>query len=161
MCYPKKTIGPKSKNDNSDLYVRSKRPIKVPTGITDKIANVDSVTYSKYAVGKEVDYTASTLASNLQKQQLAQLRTKLDLLSNQISSNTISSIKKAKKTNVEIQTNQFSDTAKVKEGFVPNNNLDNILDDSKINMTMQNYVFLSWSLLALGTILVSTRIKIL
>ena len=164
MCYPKKIIGPKSKNDNSDLYVRSKRPIKVPTGITDTIANVDSVTYDKYAVGKEVDYTASTLASNLQKQQLAQLRTKLDLLSNQISSNTISSIKTAKKTNVEIQTNQFSDNAKVinkKEGFVPNNNLDNILDDSKINMTMQNYVFLSWSLLALGTILVSTRIKIL
>lgn len=172
MCYPKRAIGPKSKNDNSELYVRSKRPIKVPTGITDNIAKVDSITYNNYELGKEVDYTASTIATNLQKQQLAQLRTKLDLLSNQISANTISDVKTAKKTNAEIQTNQFSETAKVttttttpntttskKEGFVPNNNLDYILDDSKINLTMQNYMFLSWSLLALGTILVSTRIN--
>uniref|UniRef100_A0A6C0E6C6 DUF642 domain-containing protein n=1 Tax=viral metagenome TaxID=1070528 RepID=A0A6C0E6C6_9ZZZZ len=170
MCYPKRAIGPKSKNENSELYVRSKRPIKVPTGITDTIAKVDSVTYHKYAVGNEVDYTASTIATNLQKQQLAQLRTKLDLLSNQISANTISDVKTAKKTNAEIQTNQFSEkattttktpntTTSKKEGFVPNNNLDYILDDSKINLTMQNYVFLSWSLLALGTILVSTRIN--
>ena len=95
---------------------------------------------------------------------------KVDLLSNQISANTISDVKKAKKNNQEIKTNQFSDTAKAtittpntttskKEGFVAKNNLDYILDDSKINLTMQNYVFLSWSLLALGTILVSTRIN--
>ena len=174
MCYPKRAIGPKSKNDKSELYVRSKRPTKVPTGITDNIAKVDSITYNNYELGKEVDYTASTIATNLQKQQLAQLRTKLDLLSNQISANTIADVKTAKKTNAEIQTNKFSETAKVtttttttpntttskKEGFVPNNNLDYILDDSKINLTMQNYMFLSWSLLALGTILVSTRINI-
>jgi hypothetical protein len=163
MCYPKRLIGPKSKNENSELYVRSKRPIKVPLGITDTISKVDSITYNNYESGKEVDYTASTIATNLQKQQLAQLRTKLDLLSKQIADNTISDVQKAKKNNQEIKTNQFSDkvvtTTSKKEGFVPNNNLDNILDDSKINLTMQNYVFLSWSLLALGTILVSTRIN--
>ena len=170
MCYPKRLIGPKSKNDNSELYVRSKRPIKVPTGITDTISKVDSITYNNYESGKEVDYTASTIATNLQKQQLAQLRTKLDLLSKQISANTISDVKKAKKNNQEIKTNRYSDTAKAtitipntttsnKEGFVAKNNLDNILDDSKINLTMQNYMFLSWSLLALGTIVVSTRIN--
>ena len=163
MCYPKRLIGPKSKNENSELYVRSKRPIKVPLGITDTISKIDSITYNNYESGKEVDYTASTIATNLQKQQLAQLRTKLDLLSKQIADNTISDVQKAKKNNQEIKTNQFSDkvvtTTSKKEGFVPNNNLDNIVDDSKINLTMQNYVFLSWSLLALGTILVSTRIN--
>jgi hypothetical protein len=163
MCYPKRLIGPKSKNENSELYVRSKRPIKVPLGITDTISKVDSITYNNYELGKEVDYTASTIATNLQKQQLAQLRTKLDLLSKQIADNTISDVQKAKKNNDEIQTNQFSDksvaTNTKKEGFVAMNNLDNILDDSKINMTMQNYIFLSWSLVTLGAVLVSTRIN--
>lgn len=179
MCYPKNRIAKKSNQSGVDLYVRSKRPLRIPKEISSVVTKVDSITYNKYGKGEDTYYIASTLASNLQKQQLAQLRTKLDLLSKQISDATIKSIKTAKQANTTIQASQFRNdvpknpvkstnsntmtstttiTQKTKEGFKPINNLDNILDDSQINMTMHNYVFLSWSILALGTILISANV---
>ena len=180
MCYPKKQITNKSNQSGVDLYVRSKRPVKLPNDITGVVSKIDTITYNKYGKGQDSYYIASTLASNLQKQQLAQLRTKLDLLSKQISDATIASIKTAKQANTTIQASQFRNdvptnpvkstdsntttstttntNTQKKEGFEPMNNLDNILEDSQINMTMHNYMFLSWSILALGTILISAKV---
>ena len=170
VCYPKNAnIYPSSDiqiDNNTDLYVRNKTPINPPIGASYTTNNIDSVTYQNYINGGELakEYGLAN-ASQLQKQQLEHLQTKMNLISSQIAnlntkfgSGAFLSENQQKK-NLRGLDNYLTNLNEVKHkmsGF--SSNTDNILDDSDIVVLQKNYDYLFWSILAAGTVLVSMNI---
>jgi hypothetical protein len=171
VCYPKnKNMYPKgsrANNSSVDLYVRKPKITNPPVGITDKILNVDSISYENYPKGSgdmKQSYNLSN-ATSVERQQLDQLQSTLDSLSSQI--NDYSSKFETNNNDVEKQSNKnINELSKyVKninyannkvKGF--NTNVDNILKDSDIVVLQKNYDYLFWSIIATATVLVSINI---
>jgi seryl-tRNA synthetase len=162
--YPK---GSRANNSSVDLYVRKPKITNPPVGITDKILNVDSISYENYPKGSgdmKQSYNLSN-ATSVERQQLDQLQSTLDSLSSQI--NDYSSKFETNNNDVEKQSNKnINELSKyVKninyannkvKGF--NTNVDNILKDSDIVVLQKNYDYLFWSIIATATVLVSINI---
>ena len=171
VCYPKnKNMYPKgarTNNSNVDLYVRTPKITKPPVGVTDKILNVDSISYENYPKGKgdmKQSYNLSK-ATSVERQQLDQLQSTLDSLSSQI--NDYSSKFETNNNDVEKQShkninelnnyvNNINYANNKIKGF--NTNVDNILKDSDIVVLQKNYDYLFWSIIATATVLVSINI---
>jgi len=175
ICYPKNANmypygGDVSTSNNVDIYTRNKKPASPPSGVTQNTRNIDSITYGSYNNGGDVGskYGLANVNS-VEKQQLDQLQTKLNLLSNQIknltgnfgSGSTLANnqgeknnsginnyVQGIKDTNKEIKV--VADTT--------TGGLQNILKDSDIIVLQKNYDYLFWSILAVGTVLVSMNI---
>ena len=104
-------------------------------------------------------------ATSVQKQQLAQLQTKMNLISSQISnltskfsSGTVSSESQSK-NNVKGINNYLTNLNNTKVSISNfSTTMDNILDDSDIVVLQKNYDYLFWTILATGTLLVSMNI---
>jgi hypothetical protein len=171
VCYPKnKNMYPKgtrANNSSVDLYVRTPKITNPPIGVTDKILNVDSISYENYPKGSGDMRTSNNLsnATSVQRQQLDQLQSTLDLLSSQI--NDYSSKFETNNDDVENQTykninelrnyvKNINYTNNKIKGF--NTNVDNILKDSDIVVLQKNYDYLFWSIIATATVLVSINI---
>lgn len=175
ICYPKNASmypygGDSNVANNIDIYVRGKQPTTPPLGVSKNTNNTNSVTYQNYIKKGNVGtkYGVSNLSS-VQKKQLEQLQTKMNLLSNQINSLTnnfqkgANSAEEQSKQNVKgikgyltdlTNTNtQSKDVAGETTG-----NIQNILKDSDIVVLQKNYDYLFWSILAAGTVLVSMNI---
>jgi hypothetical protein len=162
--YPK---GTRANNSSVDLYVRTPKITNPPIGVTDKILNVDSISYENYPKGSGDMRTSNNLsnATSVQRQQLDQLQSTLDLLSSQI--NDYSSKFETNNDDVENQTykninelrnyvKNINYTNNKIKGF--NTNVDNILKDSDIVVLQKNYDYLFWSIIATATVLVSINI---
>lgn len=169
-CYPKTSDmypnGTKQINQNINLYIRNKTPINPPIGVSLTTNNTDTVTYGKYVNGGPIDKSYGLAnATSVQKQQLAQLQTKMNLISSQISnltrkfsSGTNSSETQSKNnvTGIDDYLTNLNKTNKKITNF--STNMDNILDDSDIVALQKNYDYLFWTILATGTVLVSMNI---
>jgi hypothetical protein len=170
VCYPKNSSmypnGDIQINKNLDLYVRSKNPISPPIGVSSTTNNTDSVIYQNYINGGSLDKSYGLAnATSVQKQQLAQLQTKMNLISSQISnlttkfsSGTNSSETQSKNNVIGIDdylTNLNNTNTKITNFST---NMDNILNDSDIVVLQRNYDYLFWTILATGTVLVSMNI---
>jgi hypothetical protein len=153
-------------NSDNDLYIRDKSPFNPPIGVSFMTENTDSISYQHYVNGGELakEYGLAN-ATQLQKQQLEQLQTKMNLLSNQITKlnnkfGTGSFLSEnQQKKNLQGLGNYLTDldeTHKKIKGF--SSNMDNILDDSDIVVLQKNYDYLFWTILAAGTVLVSMNI---
>jgi hypothetical protein len=170
VCYPKDSSmypnGGIQINNNLDLYVRAKNPINPPIGVSSVTNNTDSVIYQNYINGGPIDKSYGLAnATSVQKQQLAQLQTKMNLISSQISNLTS---KFSSGTN--LSENQSKNNVKGIDDYLTNlnktnekitnfsTNMDNILDDSDIVALQKNYDYLFWTILATGTVLVSMNI---
>ncbi len=170
-CYPKdKTMypnGTKRPLSNVDLYVRKPTLINTPIGVPNTIVDIDSIRYNNYdKTNQNVSnsYGLSNITS-VERQQMEQLKTKLDLLAKQIV--TLNGTLHTNDINVN---NQSIQNAKglldyLKESINTNNklktfntNVDNILNDSDINVLYENYNYLFWSIIAAGTVLVSMNL---
>ena len=172
-------------------YIRDKKPLKNPAGIDNTVNNVDSITYKNYSnKGGEVlqkSYLFST-ANCVQKQELSQLRDKLNLLSSQLNTK-ISNLEKRNITmvnDVKLEVMKEFEGFEGFEGFELNNNnnkynenylknqqmikkikgletnkieLKNILRDTNIKTLQQNYNYMLWSILAIGVAIVAIRVK--
>jgi hypothetical protein len=162
--YPK---GSRTTNSSVDLYVRQPKITKPPIGVTDKILNIDSLTYENYTKSdKEMgsSYGLSN-ANSVEKQQLDQLKTKLDQISQQLSDNTgtlnTDEIKVGNQST--LQTQSIDNYLKV---YKNTNNkirkftsgMDGIIHDSDIMVLKENYNYLFWSILAVGTVLVTMNV---
>ena len=170
VCYPKTSgMYPSTMltpDSNFNTYVRSKMPITLPVGVSDKIDNIDSINYQNYVNGGELSdkYGLSEITS-VQQQQLDQLQTKLDLLSNQIikvtnqfgtgSQNAEQQSLKNVKGLKGYLTDLTKNTYKI-NNF--NTSIDNIVKDSDIIVLQKNYDYLFWTILAAGTVLISMNI---
>jgi hypothetical protein len=157
-------------NVDRNIYVRGIKPSKPPVGVSSNTITTDSVTYQKY-INKGVIGSQYGLANatNLQKQQLQQLQSRMNLLSSQITELTNKfqggSIEAANQstTNNSGIDKYLKDikTTNSKIGDVDgenNGNIHNILKDSDIVVLQKNYDYLFWSILAAGTVLVSMNI---
>ena len=181
VCFPKKVSANDLYSPNifkpsvgKTTYIRDKKPIKSPIGTDNTVHNVDSIAYQNYGNQGDAIQQKYGLASTIpvQTQQLSQIQDKLNLLLSQLNKN----LNELKKYNVDMTNNTIKN---VVEGFEANkdstkkfslsnqinhkiNNLqknqsglDNILKDSKIKTLQQNYEYILWSILALGTVLIA------
>jgi hypothetical protein len=170
VCLPKTAgmypNGETQFDPNSVTYVREKSPITPPIGVSATANNTDSIVYQNYINGGEIskEYGLAD-ATSVQKQQLSQLQTKMDLLASQISNfttkfgNGTTSSQTQSNTNVKgIQgyLTNLNDTNNKITNF--STNIDNILDDSDIVVLQKNYDYLFWTILATGTLLVSMNL---
>ena len=137
-------------NASSNLYLRNKIPKTPPFGVPNATNNIDTISYQNYINGGALaDSYGLPSATSLQKQQLQQLQTKLNLLSNQINKSTnkfdkgTNELQQQSEANVKGLTNYVNDfkntNNKIKNFDV---NVDNILKDSDIVVLQQNYDYL-------------------
>jgi len=188
VCFPKKVSVNDLHSPNTfkpsvgkTTYIRDKKPISSPVGTDNTVNNIDSITFQNYGnQGGDIQKTYG-LASIIpvQKQQLSQLQDKLNLLQSQLNKN-INNLKKYTidvtndtKQNV-IQGFQgiegFQDVnnsflksiqlnSKINQIEKNKGNLDNILRDTKIKTLQENYNYILWSILALGTLIIAIKVK--
>jgi len=158
--------GKKQASSNVDLYIRNKKPISPPKGISNDINNIDTVNYKNYMSGKNksLQYGLSN-ETNEQKQELSQLQILLDELSDQIASLTGKFSKGSYNVENQLQMNNQGIEDYSQEILSANNNVtnfdtnvENILKDSDIIVLQKNYSYLFWSILAVGSVLISMNI---
>ena len=169
-CYPKTSsmypAGSKIYDPNSNLFIREKSPINNPVGVSSDINNIDSVLYQNYLNGGEIDKEYGLAnATSIQKQQLAQLQTKMDQLSSQISTLTGKLGSSSNKVETQTQKNMQGIKTYLNNIKSANNkivgfdtNIENILNDSDIVVLQKNYDYLFWSIIAAGTVLVAMNV---
>jgi len=195
VCYPKKisnsdiySINNFKSSVGKTAYIRDKKIVNGPAGIDNNVNNVDSITYQNYSnKGGDLqkNYLFST-ANSVQKQQLSQLRDKLNLLTSQLNDkidnlkqNNINMVNDIKLEVVK-KVDRFQGIEGV-EGFevVYNDSyfktietnkqiknekktaveIDNILRDANIKTLQQSYSYMLWSILAIGATIVAIRVK--
>jgi hypothetical protein len=168
-CYPVSEMypnGPKMNSPGTDLYMRNTKPLSPPVGVTNKTKNTDSVTYTNYVSGGHLasQYGLAN-ATSVQQQQLSQLQTQMDLLTNQITNLTselgdgtqiTTSQMKQNVQGVEDYLTDLNNTKTKIQNF--NTTSDNILKDSDIVVLQKNYDYLFWSILAAGSVLVAMNV---
>jgi len=177
VCLPKKIpendiFSPNKliSNIGTTTYLRDKKVTNPPIGIDNTINNIDSLTYQNYGnqggIIQEKYGLAKIISDN--KQRLSQLQNKLNLLSSQLNNNV-----KDIQTNIVKPTEGFEGIQKFKNDILKsvqtnhkiselkknNSEIDNILKDTNIKTLQQNYNYMLWSILALGVVIVSIKIK--
>ena len=174
-CFPKNISNTYSSSTftpstNTTTYIRDKNVLKVPPGVSSSVNNINSVQYENYPTGTgnmQSSYGFSNIDQS-QKQQLKILQEKLNKLSLQINniankfSNINNSVNKQIKKDTLSLTRYIDETditnAKIHkiEGF---NNLDNILNDTKINTSQKQYTYIGLSILAATLVFIAIKIK--
>ncbi len=169
-CFPKSSstypVGQRQTNTDYDLYARNPKLLSTPTGVPSTIVNIDSNTYKNYNnSGSQVgsSYGLSNI-NPIQKQELDQLQSRLDQISQQLVSDT----GKTSGNNSTVGTQSTSNMSGLKDfltDYDTTNNkikqmgsVDNILNDSDITVLQENYAYLFWSILAVGTVLVTMNV---
>ena len=171
VCYPKTSSmypnGERQLNAEYDLYMRGKLPKERPIGVPSTVNNIDTVSYQNYIDGGKLKKKYGlTTANSVQKQQLNQLQTKMNLLSSQLATltgkfnsgtNQVHSQSESNVTGIQEYLKGIN-TSNHKISNLKNNNIENILSDSDIVVLQKNYNYLFWSILAAGTVLVTMNI---
>jgi seryl-tRNA synthetase len=153
-------------NPNVDLYIRNQMPQTPPVGVSSNTNNIDTVLYQNYVNGGAIGQSYGLAnASSAQQQQLQQLQTNLNLLSNQINGLTNQfetgnqQLEQQSQANSQGLNNYIADIKKTNKKIKTfNTNVDNVLQDSDIVVLKQNYDYLFWSILAVTTVIISMNI---
>jgi len=174
-CFPKTKQmypygGSISTSSGVNFYIRDKMPTSPPIGVPQTTSNIDTVKYTGYTNGGRLDksYGLANLNS-VQKQQLEQLHTKLNMLSNKITSLNTSFNVGSNLANYQADNNVTGINHYIKDIKITNKKsklvagetsggIQNILNDSDIVVLQKNYDYLLWSILAAGTVLVSMNL---
>ena len=157
---------------NSDriTYVRSMMPQSPPSGVSQNTNNIDTITYQNYVNGGAIsNQYGLSQATTVQQQQLNQLQTQLNMLAQQISSlnghyeNGVNVLANQSQKNVTGINSYLNDLINTTDNITSttemnNGNLQNILSDSDIVVLQKNYTYLAWSILAVGTVLITMNI---
>ena len=156
--YPDSSI---EKNANGKPTLKN-----LPVGVSNKMVNIDSLAFEHYPKTDKMSSSYGLAnANSTQKQELEQLKTRLDQISQQLADDTGSlnsdELKVVNQSN--LQTNSIDNylkeykntNTKIKNSTL---NITGIVHDSDINVLKENYNYLFWSILAVGTVLVSMNI---
>jgi hypothetical protein len=170
-CYPKTSdmhpTGTKQSDNNSTLYLRNKKPIRPPMGASSVVNNVDTIAYTNYNLGTNMNtqYGLKNVTGSKQTQ-LSELRTKLNDLTSRLISLTekydAGTYQANAQSTVNIDgvndyLNKINNNNSQIKG-VNSNVIENILKDSDIIVLQKNYNYLFWSILAVSTVLISMNI---
>lgn len=169
-CYPKTSsmypVGQSQQNSAVDLYIKNANPLTPPIGVPSTTNNTDSITYNNYVNGGALsnEYGLAN-ATSVQQQQLEQLQTQMNLLSNQISNLTSEFGEGSQMAATQMTTNvqgvdEYLTDLTQTNSKIQNysTSIDNILKDSDIVVLQKNYDYLFWSILAAGSVLVAMNI---
>lgn len=174
VCQPKNTTKYYNSPDmqakvGADTYVRDKTVIKPPDGIDNIINNINSILFKNYSKYKSNNLNFDiTSLNSIQRQQLEQLESRLEQLSDQLKGYTgnLTHLNEKLNYNTELKTKQFYDNiknidtvSKKIKNFSSNNNVDNILKETEIKTLQENYGYIFWSTIAIVTVLVAINIK--
>jgi len=177
VCFPKKVADNDIYLPNTfkptvgmTTYIRDKKPFSSPLGSDNTVNNIDSITYKNFGNQGGVMQKKYGLANviSVHKQHLSQLQDKLNLLSSQLNKNV-----KNIHVNVLKNTEGFEGLKHTKDTFLKSqqiskkinklntnsSEIDNILRDSNIKILQQNYSYMLWSILALGVVIVSVKMR--
>jgi hypothetical protein len=170
---------------NTDTYIRNKEPISVPSGVTNETISIDSAKFQFYNKGGPPDLKYGlTNATEAEKAELKRLEVKMSDLTDQINSliNTDSSNTNITENQAEknlqglndYQTeyeqtagtidklNSTKETSKesfTNYGYIADNNINKIVQDSDIIVLQKNYEYLLWTILATGSVIVAMNIS--
>jgi hypothetical protein len=170
VCWPKNSnIYPNSKlvenneNNNFSTFIRNKQPTNPPIGVPKNVKNIDSITYQNYPNGGNLeDKYGLAKYTDIQQQELSQLESKLNMLSEVL--NNITGVYEYSNNLVNNQSNKnmlglvdYSDqkikTEKKIRDFPQGTNL--MIDDSNIVVLQKNYEYLLWSSIAIGVLIIT------
>jgi hypothetical protein len=171
VCYPKTSSmfpnGNLQNNPNVNLYTRNKAPINPPIGVPGTVVNIDSILYDNYKNGGTLANSYGLAnATSVQKEQISQLQSKLNLLTSQINGYTNKFSSGTESLNSQSSKNikglgDYLNNFKNTNNNIKNlnsANIENILNDSDITVLQKNYDYLFWSILATGTVLITMNI---
>jgi hypothetical protein len=172
LCWPKTNAmfpysGSGVVNSDRNIYVRSRVPKTPPIGVPGTVVNIDSIMYDNYKNGGDIGKSYGLAnATSIQKQQLEQLHSKLNLLTSQINGYTnkfssgTDSLNSQSSKNLKGLGDYLTDFEKTNKNIknFDTTNIENILSDSDITVLQKNYDYLFWSILATGTVLVTMNI---
>ena len=166
VCFPQTSNTNNQSAPGWKLYVRNKMPESPPIGVPNTTNNIDTVLYQNYINGGAIDESYGlTKATSVQKQQLQQMKTKMNLLSNQINNLTNQFTSGGQQVNQQSETNIQGINSYVKDIKKINKkiknydtNYENILQDSDVVVLQQNYDYLFWSIIAVTTVIISMNI---
>lgn len=139
----------------------------LPVGVSNKIVSIDTLAFENYPkTDKTQPAYGLSAANSVQKQQLEQLQTQMDLISQQLVGETGTlnssqiSLSNQSTTNTKGLAGYLNDynTTNSQLKHQQGTNLNHIVSDSDINVLKENYTYLLWSILAVGTVLVSMNI---
>jgi len=172
-CWPKYIdMFPKGQtyvSSDNDVYIKNRQPATTPRGVSNTTFDIDTVTYQNYPEGGNLENQYGLAnATSVQKQQLTDFQSKMNLLANQINNLTnkfeYNGSKVDNQANINIEgskenVNELNVTNKKIQIFPKSLDLVNgMLDDSDISVLQRNYEYLLWTILAAGTLLVSMNI---
>ena len=150
----------------TDVYLNIPELKTVPKGASNKVVSTDSVTFQNYINAGEIKKSYGlSKANSVQKQQLSDLETRLDLITSEINKFTSQFEQDGSKIDNQLISNIPGTQKYLKEIGITNSQiqnssfgLDRVLDDSDIVVLQKNYDYLFWSILAAGTVLISMNI---
>jgi len=167
-CYPKDNTmfpvpGTSQPLKGCDIYIKNRQPQTPPIGVPATTNNMDTVSYQNYVKGGTVgDKYGLSNANSVQKQQLSDLETRLDLITSEINKFTNQFEEGGSKIDNQLISNvpgtqEYLKEIGITKAILQNapTNIDRILDDSDIVVLQKNYDYLFWSILAAGTVLFS------
>jgi hypothetical protein len=165
------SIFPKTSSNvdfNTDLYLRDKTPTTFPAGISNTIINTNTYSYENYndGTGKMQEFYGLKSINSVKMQELQQLRTKLDILSKDIVEyadkfgNNNDKVLLQSKENIKGLNNFVRDIKNVNKNISTfDTNHENILNESDILVLKENYNYMFWSILAIGSVLLAMNIQ--
>jgi len=170
-CFPKTSKAfpnqPLTYNETTDFYARNKKIMKPPVGIRPNVSNIPSYMYDKYPKGNEMlpAYGFSRILS-LYSPRLEELKARLNDLNSKIVKNTgtvvngtrmLTAQSTANVDEINKVTSKLS-VFKNKMDEIRTTNYDNILNDTELTVLNENYTYMVWSILAIGSVLVGMNV---
>jgi len=164
--YSAKNVKP---SNNSYLYIRDKKPLNVPSGVSDKVFNVNTIAYDNYFNTRKVPESGG-LANFIspQKNQMSKLQNNINSIVNNLGNNVDAIETRVLKPIEGFEGSRlFYDNIKESEKNIRQYkeiekimpNIDNMLNDSNIVTLQENYSYMLWSILALGTVILAVKLK--
>jgi len=154
------TKNPMNADENYYSYIRLKRPTKDLYGISKKVTQTDSAVYTGYNTG--TSFKPDTVGFNTEDAARGLLNTKTQTLIDKASSyeDNIKAVQKQYNDNND-SYKKYTDENKPNEvinAAIDNDNYMKIVDDSDMAVLQKNTTYLIWSIVAVGTVLVSMSV---
>jgi len=138
----------------------------LPVGVSNKIVNIDSLAFEHYPKTDKISSSYGLANANTtQKQELDQLKTRLDQISQQLLDETNNlnndEIKVGNQSTLQTQSmNNYLKAYKNTNNKIKKftSGMDGIIRDSDITVLKENYNYYFWSILAVGTVLVTMNV---
>ena len=154
-----------SVNTGARTFIRNKKLINVPNGVPNNVTNIGSNLFSNIPSGGNINMTGNygmAKFNSVKQNELSQLEQRLNSVAKKLGKNTSQLetdinqvIGRSYKNNPQAKA-KFKDFLKTKRKIIElsteNPTLSRFVDTSDINNLKDNYDYLFWSILAIGSI---------